>query len=258
MRIYAVLGLTFLACAVVGAADDPFVGTWKLDVSKSQSTGIKYEIKSLGGNKYEFIFGDDKESIVADGSDQPSKYGGTWAVKQDGPDNWTEIRKHDGKVTSTDLWTFSDGGKKLVIEDKGTRPDGSSYDESLDFTRQGSGQGLAGVWISGAWKPQSDLPDWVIKPNGDNGLSFTLPAEQEHLDLKFDGKEYPDQGPRVAPGSMTAAKRVNASTIVFTDKLKGKFMDTTELKVSDDGKTLTMTMKAAGVNKPMVSVYEKQ
>ena len=126
----------------------------------------------------------------------------------------------------------------------------------MSTKRVSGGPGIAGVWESTT--DQFTAVDWEIKGWGGDGLSFVTPAEKEHLDVKFDGKEYPDHGPRAAPGAASSAKRVDSNTIQLTDKLKGKVMDTQELKVSDDGKTLTATIHNAGVDKPMILVYEKQ
>jgi hypothetical protein len=238
------------------AADDPFVGTWKMNKDKSQMTGQREEIRNLGGNKYEFKFGDVMQTIVADGADHPNEFGGTWAIKQDGPDKWTETDKHEGKVTSTSAWTLSDGGNTFTSETKGTRPDGTTYTESFTAKRISGGPGLAGTWESS--NSQLSTTDWVIKRYGTDGLSFESPADKEHLELKFDGKDYPDHGPRVAPGSTSSAKRVDAHTIEMTDKVKGKIMDTEEMKVSGDGKTLTVTIHSTGVEKPLIAVYERK
>jgi hypothetical protein len=219
-------------------------------------TGLREEIKDLGGNKYEFIFGDVSQTIVADGKQQPSKFGGTWAVKQDSPEKWTETDEHGGKVTATSIWSLSEGGNQLSIETKGTRPDGTSYTESMTAKRVSGGPGMTGIWES--TNAQFAPLDWEIKPWGGDGLSFIISAEKEHLDLKFDGKDYPDRGPRVPPGSISSAKRTDEHTIEMTDKIKGKVMDTSDLKVSEDGKSLTLTVHPAGMEQTMVFVYEKQ
>jgi hypothetical protein len=250
------IGTALLIGSSVFAADDLFCGTWKLNTEKSQMTGQREEIKDLGGNKYEFIFGDDKETIVADGTQQPTKFGGTWSIKQDSPDKWTEIHKRDGKVTSTATWTYTDGGNTVTIETKGTRPDGTSFTNSFTAKRVSGGPGPPGVWESAT--SQFTPTNWEIKPYGTDGLTFETPAEKEHQDIKFDGQDYPDHGPRVAPGSTSSAKRVDPHTIDITDKLKGKVMDTQEMKISEDGKTLTVVVQYPGVEKPQTFVYEKQ
>jgi hypothetical protein len=76
--------------------------------------------------------------------------------------------------------------------------------------------------------------------------------------MKFDGKDYPDQGPSVTPGSTSSAKRVNARTIEWTDKVKDKVMDEEEFKISKDGKTLTIVTRYPGQKSPQVGVYNRQ
>jgi hypothetical protein len=78
----AVLGLV---SATAIAADDSFVGRWKLDLDKSQFTGLTYKIEDLGGDKYSLAFGDDVETVALDGKDYPTKYGNTWAIAKTGP-----------------------------------------------------------------------------------------------------------------------------------------------------------------------------
>lgn len=252
-----VIATALLMGASLFGADDPFVGTWKLNKDQSQVTGQREEIKDLGGNKYEFKFGDITQTIALDGADHPNTMGGgTWAIKQDGPDKWTETDKHGGKVTSTSTWTLSDGGNTFTSQTKGTRPDGTTYTESFTAKRISGGPGLPGVWES--TNSQFAATDWVIKPYGTDGLSFASPADKEHMEIKFDGKDYPDHGPRVAPGSMSSGKRVDQHTIEMTDKVKAKVVDTAEMKVSDDGKTLTVTVHNAGVEKPLTFVYDRQ
>src|SRR5256885_3711274 len=51
------------------AADDPAVGEWKLNPSKSKLTD-EMKVESVGANKYAFDFGGGTaEAVVADGSD---------------------------------------------------------------------------------------------------------------------------------------------------------------------------------------------
>ena len=75
--------------------------------------------------------------------------------------------------------------------------------------------------------------------------------------MKFDGKDYEEKGPTVAPGSMSAGKRVNARELELTDKVKGQVMDHTKFEVSPDGKTLTVTVREVGQPTPLRYVYEK-
>lgn len=247
--------LTALASASLWAADDPFVGTWK--GTQYGGAGQVQQIKNLGGNKYDWIYGDNQLELIVDGKERPSKFGGTYLARQESPNKWTIAYKHDGQVTSVETWTLSDGGRQWNSNTKGTRPDGSSFTVETTRTRIGAGSGFAGKWeVKNA--TFSSAPVMIIKPYGNDGLSFRWPREKEHQDIKFDGKDYPDVGPRVPHGSTTSAKRTGKHTIQAADKLNGKVTDTQELKVSEDGRTLTYTIHVKGEQKPLIEVWEKQ
>lgn len=252
--LLAALAITFSPSAL--AAGDPFVGTWKANPAKSQVAGYKDQIKPLGGNQYDWIEGDIHATIVADGRDHPFKFGGTYSIKQESPDQWVLTFKRNGRVTDVETWMLADGGQQWNSESKGTRPDGSSFTASRTRTRIGAGSGFAGTWEARSFQPSS-VSNWVIEPYGKNGLSFRTPADKEHQNVKFDGKQYPDYGPRVSPGATSSVKRIDEHTIQMTDELKGEVTDTQNLKVSADGKTLTDTIHVKGETAPLIHVYEK-
>jgi hypothetical protein len=51
---------------------------------------------------------------------------------------------------------------------------------------------------------------------------------------------------------------VNQRTLELTDKMKGKVMDTRQLKLSPDGKILTATVHLVGRSKPNILVFERE
>lgn len=93
--------LLLVACLFAGtlwAADDPFVGKWKFNPSKSKLTE-EMKVESAGGNKYAFDFGGGiPETIVTDGTDQPGYRGTTLSVSVLGQDSWKVVRKKDGRL----------------------------------------------------------------------------------------------------------------------------------------------------------------
>jgi hypothetical protein len=91
-----------------------------------------------------------------------------------------------------------------------------------------------------------------------NGLTFITPAYRDTLSMKFDGKDYTEKGPNVAPGSTSAGKRVDARTLEVTDKIKGRVMDHTKFQVSPDGNTLTLTIHETGQPNALTIVDDKQ
>src|ERR1700719_2379766 len=72
VRTMQSLALSCLFIASLSAADDPFVGKWKLNQDKSKIAGEQMKIQDLGDNKYKFSFGNVSDTITADGTDQPS------------------------------------------------------------------------------------------------------------------------------------------------------------------------------------------
>ena len=76
--------------------------------------------------------------------------------------------------------------------------------------------------------------------------------------MKFDGKDYPNLGPNVPSGAVSSIRRVNERTLEMTDKINGKIMDTQEIEISSDLKTLTMTVHTVGRSEPNILVFERQ
>jgi hypothetical protein len=257
IRVFSVFASVCLASSTLFAAEASFVGTWKLNPKKSHFTGLREKIEDMGGGKYNFVFGDDVESITMDGKDHPTKYGNMWSVTKTGPNSWTSVHKRDGKVTTTATWTLSDNDKKFTSITDGTRPDGSKSHNVFEAKRIAGTSGLAGTWESTKFQINSPAAMQIASWKGD-GWTISVPAEKERLDLKFDGKEYPDNGPRVAKGTTASGKRIDASTVEITTKLKGKTQVVENMKLSADGKTITSTLHFPGMAEPEIDVYERQ
>jgi len=253
LKILLLMGsLTALA-----AADDPFVGTWKVNWGKSQMAGQVIQIKDLGGNKYDWIYTDNHTEHIADGKEHPDKNGGTYLLTQESPLRWVLTDKRDGQVTGVSVWMLSEDGQQFKNEIKRTRKDGSSSTDEGRWARVGSGSGMAGTW---ELQKSEDSPfTLLIQPYKNDGLSFEYPADKWHQDFKFDGKDYPLNGSRVTPGTTSSATRIDQRTIQQTSKSNGKVTSTDEWVVSADGRTLTDTHHVPGQKQPMILIFfEKQ
>jgi len=99
-----------IACLVTGtiwAANDPFVGQWKVDPSKSKLND-EMKVEVAGANRYAITFAPGfVDTIVADGSDQPALSGTTLSITVKGPNSWVVIRKQEGRTLLTGYWTLS-------------------------------------------------------------------------------------------------------------------------------------------------------
>jgi hypothetical protein len=238
-----------------GAADDPMLGTWKLNGQKSILID-EMKITSLGGNKYSFDFGGGPpETVVADGTDQPGNFGTTNSTTIVSPDEWRGERKKDGKVQITGIWTLSKDGKALHDDFTFFPDNGKTVHLVYLYERRGTGSGFAGDWVS-----TSARVDTVyviqIKPFDGDGLSFVNSADGSTKNIKADGKDYSNKGS--GGTTVSSAQRQDGRTIAVTDKVGGKVVDTQEISVSAEGNTLTMTIHVPDRTDPNVLVFERQ
>jgi len=243
------------ACAV--AAENPFIGKWKLDPSKSQFTGTTFKWEDAGNGKVRWSSGNESMTFTTDGKEHPGLYGRMVTVKQIDPKTWERTTRLKGKVVATATDKLSDDGKTLTEEEKGTHPDGSSYHETDTFERVGDGSGFFGTWKT--TKVDTDSSQVMsFAPNGEDGVNWDIPSQHAKCALKFDGKDHPASGPRVPKGLTLAATKTGDRSFDFVEKIGGKEVYKGNMSVSDDGKTLTSKGSAAGVNEPTTEVYDKQ
>ena len=141
--------LVLVAClmaAALWAANDPFVGEWKLNPSKSKLSDVM-KVESVGGNKYGLDFGGGTpETIVIDGTDQPGIGGTTLSVASEGPDSWKVVRKKDGRIQITGIWELSKDGKTLRDDFTFIGADGKRTKVKYVYGRTEGMSGYAGTW----------------------------------------------------------------------------------------------------------------
>lgn len=199
-RICCLLVLACLAAGTLWASDDPFCGKWKLNKEKSKFTGEQIKIQNLGGNKYKWTHDNVSDTIIYDGSEQAVSSGQTLSMTPAGTNNWKMVIKKDGRVLSSMTHTLSADGKSQRIKGSDTKPDGTTSEFDVTWKKVSGGAGWEGTWES--TEVNFTSPDeWDIEPYERGGLTFKTPAYREAISMKFDGKDYEDQGPNVAPGS---------------------------------------------------------
>lgn len=246
-----------LATAALWAANDPFVGEWKLNPSKSKLIEVM-KVGSIAGNKYAFDFGGGTESIAADGTDQPGGFGTILSATIEGPDSWKIVRKKDGRVLLTAYWKLSGDGNTLMDDYTEFAANGSPSNVKYVFKRTAGASGFVGTWESTV--TGTAIPVFVMKvqPYEGDGLSFIDSSQGVTTNLKFDGKDYPSVGAHVSAGFASSARRVNEHTLERTDKLNGKVTRTEQITLSSDGKTLTRTIHPPGRTEPNILVFDRQ
>jgi hypothetical protein len=267
------LQLLLAGCLMTGtvwAADNPFVGKWKVNPSKSKLTD-ELKVEAVGANKYTFTFGPGQvDTIVADGSDQPALQGTTLSVTVKGPNNWQIIRKMKGRTLLTANWTLSEDGKTLndaftqYLPDGTTLfsqslPDGSTLFLPYVYERTAGNSGFLGTWDSESAKVTAGI-ELQIQPYEGDGLSFKRSDEEMAKRIKLDGNDYPDLDPNGGDkGTAYSGRRVNERSLEITYKLKGKITGTWQIELSPDLKTLTMTERLVGQSRPKsILVFDRE
>ena len=154
-RIGMLIFVFALSCfaASLRAADDPLIGTWKLNLAKSKYNGMAspksqvYKYEANGPDGVKFI----NDTVNADGTKVHAEY----AVKFDGKEvpvtgdplrDMTSNKRVDanttsgtstlkGKVASTFTRVVSKDGKTLTVTAKGMQA-GKPYDQVAVYDRQ--------------------------------------------------------------------------------------------------------------------------
>ena len=254
--------LLLVACLVTSsawAANDPFVGKWKVDQSKSKlNDEMKVEI--AGANRYAITFAPGfVDTITADGSDQPGLSGTTLSVTVKGPNSWVVIRKMKGSTLLTGYWTLSEDGKTLNDAYTEYGPDGSPSSIPYVYERTAGSSGFTGTWDSDSEKVKAGI-ELQIQPYESDGLSFNSgPDAKMAKRMKFDGNDYPDLDPDGDKGSAYSGRRVNERSLEITQKFNGKITGTRQIELSTDLKTLTVTVQLVGQSKPKsIHVYDRE
>ena len=249
--------LVTIGAASVAVAQNPFVGTWKLNPEKSHLTGSTMKFSSTGNGMIRETVAEGSYTFKPDGKSYPALMGETESWQALSGHSWKVAIHGNGGYTYTETLNISDDGQKLTSSTEGTNPDGSGFHDTTVFTRMGAGKGLMGTWKSTAVKRSSERTE-EFAANGDNGLTWKLPEIKAVLNAKFDGKDYAPDGPTVPKGLTLSMTKSGPNSFRFIEKMSGKTIYDGKYTVSDGGKVLTETGKPVGQSQMQTSVYDKQ
>ena len=269
-RVFQLLLIACLMTGTLWAANDPFAGNWKVNPGKSKLTD-EMKVEAAGTNRYKITFAPGAvDTIVADGSDQPGLSGTTLSITVKGPNNWTVVRKKDGRTLLSADWTLSADGKTLndaftqYLPDRTTLfsqplPDGSTLFLPYVYERTAGNSGFLGTWDSESAKVTTGI-ELQIQPYEGDGLSFKRSDEEMVKRIKFDGTEYPDLDPNGGDkGTAYSGRRVNERSLEITYKLKGRITGNRQVELSADLKTLTVTERLVGQSRPKsILVFDRE
>lgn len=245
------------------AAESPFTGTWKGDPAK---IGLPERPERWVLQNGRFTCETCEPSPVdvkADGTDQPrrgNKDVDTTAVKVVNEKTVEITDKKDGQVVGTARFAVSADGNTLTIEE-------SQFHQASKDTTKVTGtltrvaaapQGAHA--ISGAWRQAK------VDAMSQNSLTFTMKGTEEGLsfaaatgeswEAKYDGRDYPVKG-RPA-GTVVSLKKLTDRSVDETLKMDGKVARIFHLRVSEDGRTLTIKSEGTEPGTTVTVVATKQ
>jgi hypothetical protein len=252
---FSFLLFVYLPIAASFGANDPLVGKWKLNPSKSQLVD-QMKVAAAGANKYTFTFaGADSETITTDGTDQPGLSGTTLSVTIQDSHTWKVVRKEGGRTLLTAIWKLSEDGRTLRDAYTENQANGSTLSMDYIYTKTSGAPGFAGTWESTTQQLNS-VYELQIHPYEGDGLSFV--AEGATKSLKCDGKDYVVQGPNGPLNSLSSCRRPDVRSLEMTDKTKKDVIDAEEFTLSRDGKSLRLILRKVGQSTPNTLIFDRE
>jgi len=254
-RMYPILStaIGLLVAPTAWTANDPFVGKWKLDVSRSTIVD-EMRVEAVGPNTYRFNFeGGPAETVVADGTDQPGVPGTTLSVKVKDANALMVVRKQNGRTIVSAIWKLSQDGETLRDAFTSLQVDGSNVTVNYLYKRMSGSSGFTGVWES-TTKPIGLKLELAIQPYENRGLSFVSPGSKKSV--TFDGRDHPV--PDAEEGLTFSGQRSATLAMEYTEKNGGKIERIRKFALSRDGRTLTETIRTAAPPTTDVLVFERE
>jgi len=226
-------------------AQGSFDGTWvaKLDTIQFPQRPESYLLQK---GSYECSSCVPRIKVKADGKDYPvagSPYFSTIAVQAMNPNGIEITEKLAQKTVYSEIDTVSSDGNTLVQKITDTAAaNGEPVTATETFKRVSPGPAGSSP-ISGSWQAEK------IEGTSENGMSVTYHSTGDGLEAsnpsgegysaKFDGKDYPIHG---EPAHNTVSlQRIDANTIVETDKQDGVTHYQVRMTVPQDGKSMQVT-----------------
>jgi len=255
MQLALVLGTSLGALLFTPQGDDPYTGTWRLNVAKSKFTGQQDKVAAAGANAWTFSYGISSWTVKTDGSNTRTPFGNTVALRAENPTTWRFTWKTlKGTTLSSDTWTLSGDGKSMMRVSAGTRENGQRFSDTTQMKRVAGTQGFAGTWEAAVVKISAPA-DFTVRATG-TGLEYRVPAADFSFTCSYDGKPNSTHGPRVSAGQTVGCTK-HGKSLQFTVRIGGKTLATIDWSLSADGKQLTFIGHDAGVPQATVGVYDR-
>jgi hypothetical protein len=254
---FALLAGIALLLSLPALAESPFDGTWRLNTAKSHLAGDTMSYEDAGSGMLKYTDSDETYTFKPDGSSFTTPMGTDRTFLKTGDDSYTATSKKGGLLLRTVTIKVSSDGKTLMVESKGTKPNGDNFDNKFTYVRTSPGTGLIGGWKSTVVKLSSPN-SLTIQTDGADGVTLTLSEVKATCQAKWNGKDFPATGPTVPDGLTLAVSKTGADGFKLVQKAKDKVIMIGHYRVAPDGKTMTLKGTNGQGTEPFTEVFDKQ
>jgi hypothetical protein len=260
MRVSIALAwvITSIGAAQIAAAQNPFAGTWKLNLEKSQMTGEQLTFGPAAANSIELNGGGTHYSFRADGKTYALPSGDAAIWRQTGPASWTtEYRKLDNKLLSSDHWQLSADQKTLTLVSTGARANSDLYTDTTTYARTTGSNGLYGTWKTTSIE-RSSPGELTIQELGLDRLVFHVAAMMTRAEMTMDGKDAAVNGPDIPSGLRLSLTRTGPYSLQLVEKLYGAITRSSVFTLSKDNPGIMTEVAAIPGSSAITMIWEKQ
>ena len=238
ITLSAVFGALTAAITIAQSPPLPFLGNWKINPAKSDLTETRLTFTPKPSGEITVAMQGMSYDFRIDGKPYPSPMSSTATWTATGPRSWRTLYRINNVDNSIDTFTLSDDGKTLTMKTDLLVP--AKAEQTITFTRVGTGDGLIGTWQGKAVQIESGRLQLSPASGGKVQLRL-MPSDFTAL-LTTDGVEAPVTGPAAAipPGMGMALKVTGPRTFDWAWLDKGKQMLVYHATMSADGRTLTL------------------
>jgi len=256
----ALAGIGHAQTADAGNKAALWLGSWRLDPTKSHLTGYTVTFSQAAPGKYHFEDGSTGSfDFGTDGKEYPTAYGRTTVWTPVSDHAWDSVTKLNGKVLYKAHREISADEKTLTVTGTGTNPDGSPINETMVYARMSGQHGLVGTWRDVKISEGGSPDGFVISAAASGALRMEIPQWQSSLETRLDGSEVPIKGPEVPAGMTYTGKLEAPNKISFVLKFNGKPDMYGEDTMGADGRSYTdVTWNPGRENEKTTGVYVKQ
>jgi hypothetical protein len=253
-RASSIGALALLAPAILLAQQPDFSGTWKLDLAKSQLSGVVYTFDKKPSGTWHYSGRGFNADFDLTGKEYTMPSGVSVIGKKVSPTSWQLSFRMSGKLISESKVTLS--GNSLNWVSDVTSPDGKTVKQTSTDTRISGGPGFVGKWKSGNLKGESTT--LKITMQGTDSVTIEVPEFQQVVEGSFDGKDHPVMQAGQASKFTNSFEKGGSDSFKIRTKLNGKPFAVDVYTLSADGKTLTDETTVTATNEKTKSVFDRQ